>query len=59
MSLEEKWTKDKNPLQPVKNERLTCRTCKKRYEDRTVDCKVFKVKPLSVLKGGVCSEYEK
>lgn len=59
MSLDEKWDKDKNPLQPVKNNSLTCRTCKNRFDDRTVDCKVYETKPVSVLKGGVCYEYKK
>lgn len=59
MSLEAKWEKDKNPLQPVKNSGLTCRTCKHRFKDRTVDCEVYETKPISVLKGGVCYEYKK
>ena len=59
MSLEEKWDKDKNPLQPVKNEDLTCRTCKHLIPDRVVDCKFYSVKPVSVLKGGVCDGYKK
>ena len=58
MSLSEKWENDKNPLQPVKNENLTCRTCKHKIPDRTVDCKFYNVKPVSVLKGGVCYAYK-
>ena len=59
MSLQEKWDKEKHPLQPVKNGDLTCRTCKNRFKDRTVDCKIYETKPISVLKGGVCNGYEK
>ena len=59
MGLADKWEHEKNPIQPVKNEDLTCRTCKNRYKDRTVDCKVYETKPVSVLKGGVCSGYKK
>ena len=58
MSLSKKWASEKNPIQPVKNEDLTCRTCKSKT-DMTVSCEVFRVKPVSVLKGGVCNEYKK
>ena len=58
MSLEEKWEKDKNPLQPVKNENLFCSSCRNKT-DMTVSCKAYETKPVSVLKGGVCSEYKK
>lgn len=58
MSLDEKWSKDKKPIQPIKNDNLTCRTCK-RKTDAVVSCEVFETKPVSVLKGGVCSEYKK
>lgn len=56
MSLEQKWSKDSRPLQPVKNENLFCKTCKNKTE-KTVSCKIFAVKPVSVLKGGVCDGY--
>lgn len=58
MSLEEKWSKDKRPLQPLKNENLTCNTCKY-CTDYATKCKVYETKPVSVLKGGVCYEYQK
>lgn len=58
MSLDEKWTKDKQPLQPVKNDNLTCRTCSLKT-DSTIGCKIYEVKPLKVLKGGACYEYKK
>lgn len=58
MSLDEKWSKDKKPIQPVKNDSLTCRTCKHKT-DAVVSCDVFEIKPVPVLKGGVCSEYKK
>lgn len=59
MSLKERWEKDKNPLQPVKNENLTCRTCKHKIPDRVVNCQFYETKPVSVLKGGVCDGYRK
>ena len=58
MSLEEKWSKDKNPLEPVKNENLVCKTCE-HCTSQVVSCVRFYKKPVSVLKGGVCSEYNK
>ena len=58
MSLEEKWEKDKHPIQPVMNEGLTCRTCRFKHET-VIGCDVYEVKPLTVLKGGVCHEYKR
>jgi hypothetical protein len=58
MSLEEKWKEDKQPLQPLKNSNLVCNTCKKCLESVT-ECKAYTIKPISVLKGGVCYEYKK
>lgn len=58
-SLEEKWSKDKNPLQPVKNKDLFCSSCKNIIENKTCSCKVYSTKPVSVLKGGVCDGYKK
>lgn len=58
MSLEEKWSKDKNPLQPLKNENLICSKCK-HCTDFVLVCDKYEEKPLSVLKGGVCYEYQK
>lgn len=59
MSLEEKWEKDKQPLQPIKNNHLFCKTCKHLLKDKTCSCKMFLTKPISVLKGGVCDGYKK
>lgn len=56
-TLEEKWNNDPIPFEPIKNEDLTCRTCD-RKTDKISSCKVFSVKPISVLKGGVCGEYK-
>ncbi len=58
-SLEKRWDKDKNPLQPVKNKDLFCNTCKNVIESKTCSCYVYFTKPVSVLKGGVCDEYKK
>lgn len=58
MSLDEKWSKDKNPLQPIKNSKLTCATCRFKNE-KVVSCDKYSTKPVSVLKGGVCYEYKK
>lgn len=58
MGLEEKWKKEKNPLQPLKNSNLICNTCHYCQESVTA-CEKYIVKPLSVLKGGVCYEYKK
>ena len=58
MSLEQKWKDEKKPLQPLKNENLVCNTCKQ-CTSSTTECKSFVIKPLSVLKGGVCYEYKK
>ena len=55
MSLDEKWSKDKNPLQPIKNSQLTCATCRFKNE-KVVSCDKYSTKPVSVLKGGVCYE---
>lgn len=58
MSLEEKWEKDKQPLQPLKNSNLVCNTCVSCQTSVTA-CAKYTVKPLTVLKGGVCYEYKK
>ena len=58
MSLDEKWSKDKNPLQPIKNSQLTCATCRFKNK-KVVSCDKYSTKPVSVLKGGVCYEYKK
>ena len=58
MSLEQKWENDKQPLQPLKNSNLVCSTCKFCTENVT-GCDVYSIKPISVLKGGVCYEYKK
>lgn len=58
-SLEEKWSKEKNPLQPIKNKDLFCNSCKYVIETKTCSCKIFSTKPVSVLKGGVCDGYKK
>lgn len=57
MSLEEKWEQDHHPLEPVKNENLYCYSCIHLIENKTCSCKEYTTKPVSVLKGGVCSEY--
>ena len=58
MSLADKWEKEHNPLQPVKNENLFCNSCKNKT-NMVVSCKVYETKPVSVLKGGVCNAYKK
>lgn len=58
MSLSKKWEDEKNPLQPVKNSSLVCRYCQNAIDGRTVDCKAYATKPVSVLKGGPCNEFK-
>ena len=58
MALEQKWLKERNPLQPIRNSDLICDTCK-RCTKSVVSCEVYEIKPVSVLKGGVCYEYKK
>lgn len=58
MSLEEKWEKDKQPLQPLKNSNLVCNMCAHCQQSVTA-CEMYTLKPLSVLKGGVCYEFKK
>ena len=58
-SLEKKWDKDKNPLQPVKNDDLFCNSCKNMIKSKTCSCKIYSTKPVAVLKGGACYEYKK
>lgn len=58
MSLVEKWEKDKQPLQPLKNDNLVCNTCR-RCTTSVTSCGMYVTKPLSVLKGGVCRGYKK
>jgi hypothetical protein len=58
MSLDEKWSKEKNPLQPIKNGNLVCESCE-HCTKAVVSCKIYETKPVSVLKGGVCYEYKK
>lgn len=57
-TLEEKWKNDPRPFEPIKNESLTCRTCANKTE-QVSGCSKFSVKPIQVLKGGVCGEYKK
>ena len=58
MSLEEKWSKDRNPLSPIKNSDITCNSCMFKT-NQTASCNKYVTKPISVLKGGVCYEYKK
>ena len=58
MSLKKKWEDEKNPLEPLKNENLVCGTCANCTKSATA-CTKYEMKPLSVLKGGVCYEYKK
>lgn len=57
MSLEQKWETESQPLQPLKNSNLVCNTCKRCTESVT-GCEMYSIKPISVLKGGVCYEYK-
>lgn len=57
-TLEDKWKADSTPFVLVKNENLTCRSCKHKT-DKVASCEIFETKPVTVLKGGVCSEYKK
>ena len=62
--LDEKFKKDILKFTPIKNANLTCKDCKKRYDDtelpcNTSKCEAFKMKPSKVFDGGDCIEYEK
>ena len=56
--MDEHWKLDPKPFQPVKNENLTCNTCKFKTR-QTANCEKYEVKPVSVLKGGACYAYKK
>ena len=58
MGLEQKWNDDPAPLQPIKNENLVCKHCMNKTK-AVASCEAYDVKPVSVLKGGVCYEYRK
>ena len=58
MSLSQRWENETQPLQPLNNSQLVCNTCKNCTKSAT-GCEVFAIKPISVLKGGVCYEYKK
>ena len=58
MSLEQKWDKEEKPLQPLKNSNLVCNSCAHCTKSTTA-CEVYEVKPITVLKGGVCYGYKK
>lgn len=61
--LDEKFKKDKLNFIPIKNENLVCKDCKKRYDDKLIPgnaskCEAYHRKPLIVINGGDCDEYE-
>lgn len=62
--LDEKFKNDHMKVEPVKNDDLICKDCKKKYDDtdlpcNTSQCEAFAVKPDEVFDGGDCIEYEK
>lgn len=62
-SLDEKFKNDNLKFEQIKNDDLVCKTCKKKYDDtnmpcNTSKCEAFNVKPVEVLDGGDCIEYE-
>lgn len=62
--LDEKFKNDNMKVEPVKNDDLICKDCKKKYDDtdlpcNTSQCEAFAVKPDEVFDGGDCIEYEK
>lgn len=62
--LDEKFRNDRLKFEPIKNNNLVCKDCKKRYDDtklpcNTSKCETFKLKPSEVFDGGDCIEYEK
>lgn len=61
--LDEKFKKDKLKFNQIKNENLVCRECKKKYDDtnipgNTSKCEAYGIKPIEVLDGGMCYEFE-
>ena len=62
--LDRKFRNDILKFEPIKNNSLVCKDCKKRYDDaelpcNTSKCEAFKLKPSEVFDGGDCIEYEK
>lgn len=63
-TLDEKFKKDKLKFNQIKNENLVCKNCRNKYDDtdmpcNTSKCKIYAVKPIEVLDGGMCYEYNK
>lgn len=57
MSIEQKQTKNIHSLEAIRNEDLYCYSCIHLIENNTCTCKIYKTKPVSVLKRDVCNEY--
>lgn len=62
-TLDEKFKNDKLKFEQITNKDLICKDCKKKYDDtslpcNTSKCEAFDVKPIEVLDGGDCIEYE-
>ena len=62
-ALDEKFKRDKLKFNPIKNKDLVCAKCAKAFDDtnipgNTSKCKAFGIKPIKVLDGGECLEFE-
>ena len=62
-SIDEKFKNDKLKVERITNNDLVCVTCKSKYDDfdmpcNTSKCAKYNLKPVHVLDGGACDEYE-
>ncbi len=62
-ALDEKFKKDELKFVQIKNEDLVCKNCRKKFDDidmpcNTSKCEAYRIKPIEVLDGGMCFEYE-
>lgn len=60
-TLKERFKNENLIFKVLKNNQLTCKDCKLRYNDDALDCntsrcEIFQIKPDEVLNGGDCDE---
>lgn len=63
-ALDEKFKKDELKFERITNDNLVCKTCRKKYDDtnmpcNTSKCEAYGIKPIEVIDGGMCFEYER